>query len=425
MRVAVKILFSLFAVVFVFSLFISPVKGAEVVVPPCAEGEQYDEHGLTGSRYRIYMPPSPIFNGRFIVWAHGFQDANELVGIPEDQLCFDGFCIPDILVGLGFGFATNSYRKTGLAVKVGKEDILDLVEKLLEYGSTCEGIETPDKIYIVGASEGGLITTLLAEQNPEEVFKAAYALCGPIGDFPLEINYLGDARVTFEYFFPNQIPGYGVFNDIYYIDPDGDSPVPTDWDYYFETEILLPLLKRYPWKARQWFKVARLPYDPENYLETVLNSAGDVLRYSVVNLLDAVTTLTGDIEKQPFDNRWRWYTGSYNDFRLNLRVKRLTPHPDAITEMKSNYNTSGALDIPLITTHTLRDQQVPYWHETLYNLKTITTGSFLRDHFNIPINRYGHCNFTLEEALGGFALMLLYAGDWEMLATLETVMQSQ
>jgi hypothetical protein len=93
--------------------------------------------------------------------------------------------------------------------------------------------------------------------------------------------------------------------------------------------------------------------------------------------------------------------------------------------MKSNYNTSGALDIPLITTHTLRDQQVPYWHEILYNLKTMTTGSFLRDHFNIPINRYGHCNFTLEEALGGFALMLLYAGDWEMLAALETVIQSQ
>jgi hypothetical protein len=93
--------------------------------------------------------------------------------------------------------------------------------------------------------------------------------------------------------------------------------------------------------------------------------------------------------------------------------------------MKENYNTTGELEIPLITMHTLRDQQVPYWHETLYNLKTIARGSFLKKHFNIPIGRYGHCDFTREEALGGFALMLLYAGDFEMLANLETFMQAQ
>jgi hypothetical protein len=69
--------------------------------------------------------------------------------------------------------------------------------------------------------------------------------------------------------------------------------------------------------------------------------------------------------------------------------------------------------------HTTRDQQVPYWHETLYNLKTIAEGSFLTRHVNIPVDRYGHCNFTREEALGGFALMLLYAGDWQMLSALE------
>jgi hypothetical protein len=108
-----------------------------------------------------------------------------------------------------------------------------------------------------------------------------------------------------------------------------------------------------------------------------------------------------------------------------LKVKRFRADSDAVDEMRDHYNTSGKLEIPLITMHTKRDQQIPYWHEIFYNLKTISKGSFLTDHFNIPIDRYGHCDFTLEEALGGFAMMLLYAGDWEMLTALETFMQAQ
>jgi len=422
MKKELKHLSNLIKILFIVLLIFYPVHSS--LGMECVEGEQ--DGGSEGSLYRICMPDT-VYNGRFIIWAHGFQDVTDPEGIPEDQLCSDTICIPDLLALLGFGFATNSYRKLGLAVVEGKEDIIDLVSNLTDYSidpgcenDICEPIvtDTPEVVYIIGASEGGLITTLLAEQNPD-MFDAAYALCGPIGDFPLQINYLGDARVTFEYFFPGKIPGYGIFNGTYYSDPDG-NPVPPDWDAYFEDEII-PLFQRHPLKAKQWFKVAKLPYDPENYLATVVNSAKDVLRYSIVNLLNAVDVLGG----QPFDNRWKWYTGSFNDFRLNLRVKRLTPHPDAINEMKTNYNTSGSLDIPLITMHTTRDQQVPYWHETLYNLKTIAGGSFLTDHVNIPIDRYGHCNFTLEEALGGFALMLLYAGDWEMLSALETFSQTQ
>ena len=363
----------------------------------CVEGVQD-----SGSIYRICTPPEN-YNGNLIVWAHGFQDAGKPLAIPEDQLQFDDIYLPELVIGLGFAFATNSYSKTGLAVFEGMDDILDLVTIYVDhYGQ-------PENVFLVGASEGGLITALLAEQNPD-VFDAALALCGPIGDFPLQINYLGDARVTFEYFFPNQIPGYDIFNN--------DSEMPDEeWEDYFNGTIF-PLLRDNPWKAKQWFKVAKLPYDPENYFDTIINSAKDVLRYSVINLPNAVAVLGG----QPFDNRWKWYTGSLNDFRLNLRVKRLTPDAAAIAEMKMNYNTSGSLDIPLISMHTLRDQQVPYWHETLYSLKTIAEGSFLTRHVNIPVDRYGHCNFTREEALGGFALMLLYAGDWEMLSALETSM---
>src|SRR5262245_27332270 len=82
----------------------------------------------SGSKYRICMPAEGEYNGMLVIWAHGFQDAGTPVGIPEDQLCVNDFCIPEILNGLGFGFATNSYSKTGLAVLQGKDDIIDLVD---------------------------------------------------------------------------------------------------------------------------------------------------------------------------------------------------------------------------------------------------------------------------------------------------------
>jgi pimeloyl-ACP methyl ester carboxylesterase len=420
MKKQIKIVFYLSVVVFVSSLFITPAKGADV----CAEGEQ-----STGSKFQIYMPTHVPYNNCFIIWAHGFQDAGTEVEIPEGQLCFDGVCIPDIVVGLGCGFATNSYQKTGLAVIEGKQDILDLVHGLVGYskdsyrkGEACEpiGPDGPEVVYIIGASEGGLITTLLAEENPDGVFNAAYALCGPIGDFILQINYFGDARATFEYFFRRKIPGYGIFNNIYKV--ENEYIMSDDWDDYFDNTIKR-LLRQYPKKAQQWAKVAQLPRDPDNIDDPWSNSAKDVLRFSVVwpNLKDAEKVLKGF----PYDNRWKWYSGSKNDFLLNLKVKRFRADSDAVDEMKDHYNTSGKLEIPLITMHTKRDQQVPYWHEIFYMLKTIKKGSFLKDHFNIPIDRYGHCNFTREEALGGFAMMLLYAGDWEMLSALETFMQAQ
>ena len=231
------------------------------------------------SKYCIIIPDEPLYNGRLVIWAHGFQDAGTDVEIPIDQLCFDDICTPDLLTAMGFAFATNSYSKTGLAVLQGVDDILDLVDIFISK----QGV--PEKIYIVGASEGGLITTLLTEGYPDD-FDAGLALCGPIGDFPYQINYLGDARATFEYFFPSQIPGFGIFNRI------GIPDDFVDWDTYFD-DTIKPLLLSNLGKTQQWVSVAKLPYDNQNPIETILLSAKDVLRYAVLNLRDAAITLGG------------------------------------------------------------------------------------------------------------------------------------
>lgn len=360
----------------------------------------------SGSIYRICMPPAEMYNGKLVVFAHGFQDANTPVQIPEEQLQIGEQSLPELVNGLGYGFATNSFSKTGLAVRQGAEDILDLVKLFAaEQG-------TPSQIFLTGASEGGVITALLTEQHPE-IFNGGMALCGPVGDFPFQMTYFGDARVTFEYFFPGLIPG----------DPFHPSQALIDnWSEYYAL-VVEPLIFAPENKNRldQWVKVARLPFDVNNYINTLRISANDVLNYAVVNLNDASATLGGF----PFDNQSRWYTGSNNDLLLNLLVPRVAADEAAIREMKAFYNTSGTLSVPLITMHTTLDQQIPYVHEKMYSLKTILTGSFLTRHLNIPIDRFEHCNFTTGELLFAFGMLLQYVGTGEQLQDVGSILQGE
>jgi hypothetical protein len=361
----------------------------------------------SGSIYRICMPPPDRYNGHLVIWAHGFQDAGTPVQIPEDQLCIsEGFCLPDLFNGLGFAFATNSYSKTGLAIRQGVDDIRDLVDIFAaEKGA-------PEKVYLTGASEGGIVTALSLEQDPM-AYSGGVAACGPVGNFPFQISYFGDARATFQYFFPYVIPG----------DPFNPSQELVDnWRDYYQL-VVKPIVMHPDNRSRldQWVRVARLPFDADNYLETVEVSVQDALRYSVVNLNDAALTLGGF----PFDNRNRWYRGSDNDLRLNSRVLRVDADPAAVAEMIAFYNTTGVLERPIVTLHTLRDQQVPYFHELLYTLKTIASGSFLIRHVNIPIDRFEHCNFTPGEALFAFAVMLAYDANLGELSGVGSYLQGE
>ncbi len=344
----------------------------------------------SGSIYRICMPTGG-YNGNLIVWAHGFQDSGTPVGIPQEQLCGVGFCINDLANILGFGFATNSYSKTGLAIVQGKADLLDLVDIYKAKKGA------PGKTYLVGASEGGIITALSLEQNAN-VYSAGLAACGPIGNFPFQINYFGDARATFEYFFPGVIPGNPF---------DPDPWLVANWTAYYNAVVKPYLLHPgYRNQLDQWARVAKLPFDADNYLATVENSAKDALRYAVVNLRDASATLGGF----PYFNRDTVYTGSDNDALLNASVRRLDADGAALVSMVTRYTTYGLLTRPLITLHTLRDQQIPYIHEDMYSYKTFLAGTLFSRHLNLSVDRYGHCNFTPDELLYGFIVMLIYDG---------------
>jgi pimeloyl-ACP methyl ester carboxylesterase len=336
-----------------------------------------------GAVYQLYMPELSCWNGDLVVFAHGYVQPGPVLAVPQDQLSIGGISLPATFNQLGYGFAASSYSTNGLAIVQGVNDTLDLTKNILDPQLK------PKHVYLIGASEGGLVTTLSAEQFPA-VYNSAGAACGPIGSFQNQINYFGDFRVVFDYFFSGVIPGTAIS-----IPP----AVITNW-YTGYVQTITAALAANPSATSQLINVMQAPVtsDPATVVETVL----DVLWYNVFGTADAQTKLGG----QPYDNHNRIYLGSSNDFLLNLKVERDKASPAALAAVAANYETSGKLQMPLVTLHTTGDPVIPYWQEPMYTLKTLLAGTLL-DRINLPVSAYGHCNFSAGDILGAFALIVL------------------
>jgi len=364
-------------IAFVICAFAAAAFGA------CQPGNVTTGVQTSGAIYAVYMPETSCWNGNVVVFAHGYVAPGSGNIIPPDELTIGGLSLPTTFNQLGYAFAASSYSKDGLAIVEGVNDTHDLVQNILKPQIH------PQRVYLIGASEGGLVTTLSAEQLPG-VYNSAGAACGPIGDFQAQINYFGDFRVIFDYFFPDVIPGNAITIPSY---------VMGAWDSTY-VPLIEGALASNPSAAAQLINVLKAPVtsDPTTVAETVIGA----LWYNVFGTADANTELHG----QPFDNHNRIYLGSSNDLLLNLKVERYKASPVALGMVASQYQTSGKLKMPLVTIHTTGDPVIPYWHETLYTLKTLAAGTLL-DRINLPVANYGHCTFSAGDILAAFALIVL------------------
>jgi pimeloyl-ACP methyl ester carboxylesterase len=353
------------------SLAISPTAHAAGTPQPCVDGTL-----PSGALSRICIPLG--WNGQLLVFAHGYVAPGPTLGFHNLTLA-DGTSLPDVAQLLGFAFATTSYRRNGLAILEGADDIRELVARF------AQDYSVPLRTYIAGASEGGLVTALLAEQSPD-VFFGALSTCGPIGSLQAQINYFDNFRVLFDYFFPGVIPGSPI---------NIPPAVMANWDTL--QQIIIAKLAAHPARALELMRTSRAAYDPADP-KTIAQTTLETLWYNVFATNDAVKQLGGNA----FDNRLTPYFGSSNDLLLNLKVQRFSASPTARAALKE-YATSGQLSIPMVTVHTTGDDVVPFWHELLYWLKFSPAG---RGQFlPIPVARYGHCSFTGQEVLAAFGVL--------------------
>lgn len=329
-----------------------------------------------------------LWNGQLVLYAHGYVQPQQALALPLDELTLaDGRTVPEVLLPLGYGFATTSYHKNGFALEQAEDDLNALVEYFEEVVTPNRLIQT---VLLTGASEGGIITAMMIERHPD-IYDGGLSLCGPIGGMPYQIQYFGDFRVVFDYFFPEVFP-FGAAD----VPPDAYL----DWESVYVPAITQALLAD-PAATDQLFAVTGAARDLADPL-TVVTTSLEILQYSLFATHDGIEVAGG----QPYGNRLVRYHGSADDDALNAGVERVTAEGAGRNYMRQFYETHGNLQRPLVTLHTVLDPQIPIVHQLIYRAKVALAGQGARL-TQIPANRYGHCTFTTNEVLGAFALLNL------------------
>jgi pimeloyl-ACP methyl ester carboxylesterase len=287
-----------------------------------------------------------------------------------------------IVTELGYAFATTSYRANGLVAADAVEDLVELVD-------TVQQRFRPDPVRtaIIGFSEGGLVAALAAERHPDR-FDGALAACGPIGDFHAQLDYIGDFRVVFDYFFPGVLPGTAV---------DVPQSLRDRWEDLYVPAIVVSLAANLG-AARELVTTTHAPVT-ENDLRSIAETTIGLLWYNVFGTADAQQRLGG----QPFDNATRVYSGSSDDAALNTGVARFHADPAALAALE-RFETSGNLQVPVVTMHTTGDPIVPFGQLSLYTAKVSAAGQSARL-TEIPVERPGHCTFEAGEVLSAFTIL--------------------
>jgi pimeloyl-ACP methyl ester carboxylesterase len=341
----------------------------------------------SGEIYQICKPDN--WNGELIIYAHGYEHESVPLRLPLQAAAY----VP-LFTSLGFAFATTSFSQNGLAIQSGIQDIIRLRERFIQQ------VGPAKEIYLTGASQGGIITTLALERYPE-LFSGGLSLCAPCGNFQKQVNYYAGFRVLFDYFFKGVLPGNAI---------NIPDDLIADWSTVYVPDVLAAI-KQNPEATLKLLRTGKAPYDPDDPTSidsTVIN----VLRYDVLNTRDAVVKLGG----QPFDNTKTIYFGTgsiQQDYKLNAKVQRFSADPAATQNIRQHYETSGELAKPLVMMHTTKDPIQLFWHLPLYQYKTIEEGSALL-FTGIPVNRYGHCTFKEAELVSAFGLLVMRVKGQEL-----------
>ncbi len=379
------------AALFIVGLCLVGSSFAQVL--PCVTGSL----PTTDPRYpqqliQVCIPPVG-WNGQLVIYAHGFVAPQEPLALPTAELgVIGGNSTLAALLQSGFAFATTSFRKNGYAIEQGAEDINELLRHIKK---TFIAPGSLKKTYVVGGSDGGLIATRLIEQFGQ-TYDGALSLCAPMGGAAYQTKYLGDFRVVFDYFFPS------VFRDEFKA-----FEVPAlayqNWGNLSAGYVqdIATALTLNPSAASQLFNVTRVALNPQDLPGSAFQAALSLLFYSIWETPDLLATARGI----PYDNRLTFYTGSGNDFALNLGVERVASDANARSYLRHFYQPTGKLRQPLVSLHTAFDPVVPFNHELIY-LGLATQAGHQGNLTILPTASYGHCNFQPAEVLGAFGLLV-------------------
>jgi len=344
------------------------------------------------------VPPTPDWNRDLVIYAHGYVDPNAPLGLPDLNLYQDKIftpnpaSLPAALLSQRYAFATTSYHKNGYAIEQGAQDINALV-LYVKNALLAMNMGAVNHVYLVGASEGALISTMLLEKT--NTYNGVLALCGPLGGSPYETQYLGDFATIFNYFFP------GVAATA--------AAAPTATPPSTPESVIAAAFKARPLQAAQLFSVTGAAFDLRRP-ETAVASALSILAYSSVPVrVDQALTAGGSIYSSPYGNLSTYYRGSLNDKLLNTKVTRVTPDSGVQSYVRQFYTPSGKITRPIVTLHNLLDPVVPFTNELMFARQVRNTGHAKLLTMLPARQSYGNCIFDPSEIINAFKVLALKA----------------
>ena len=341
---------------------------------------QWGVHNNAG--YRIEVPYN--WNGTLVMWAHGYRGT----GL---ELTVDNHPLREYLIATGSAWAASSYSKNSYDPAQGAKD----THALTMFFNGRFG--KPSRTYVTGASMGGHVTGIVAEQWPNS-YHGAMPICGVLGDYEL-----------FDYFL----------------------------DFNLAAQTLSGINKTYPFAANYLgttvpaTKAALGPAFPfalfangQNFKSLVQLRSGGVrpvfeqgfLFWNGIvpgDFLFGLGVGDGTLPRQPgvavqnSDVTYQFDTNpvlSPAETAFNTTIQRVTADPQARHNngISNVPPTNGDLRIPMLTLHTLGDLFVPFHMQQLYASRVAA-----RNASHLLVQRatrdFGHCSFTPTELIAGFS----------------------
>ena len=329
-----------------------------------------------GALYRLVRPT--VWNGSLLLYAHGIVRSTAPIALPPEA---------DQLIGQftsqGFAVAYTSFSENGWAVKDGAQRTHQLL------GIFSDQFGVPSRVYLAGASMGGLIAIKLQEQYSGR-FDGVLTVCGAAGGTRQLFDYYAHTRALFDVLYPGILPGDA-------------GAVPPGID--LQTAIVAPAAFAIASNSTGAATIARIDQTPVPFASPVelVTSITTALGAHAASFTDLAPFLHG---KPYFDNRGVQYSSALLPAStlaaINAQVERFAAAPSALNYMEQYYEPTGQLSIPMIMLSMSRDPLVPAFNQASYLARVTAAGqSDLLVQRTVP--GYGHCPVSPQDVAHAFA----------------------
>jgi len=336
-----------------------------------------------GSVYRLVRPSN--WNGILVLYAHGYVSKDQPVGITaDDQL------VISLLTTQGFAVAVSSFSENGWVLKDGTQRTHQLL------GLFTSKFGKPARVYVAGASMGGLIAIRLIETWPGE-FAGVLPACAVAGGLARQVDFMANVRVLFDLFYPGVLPGTAI-----------DVPPGIDVDQDIVNPAVAAMTAN-PTGAIAIGSIAQTPVQFANGAELF-----ESIATALAGAADYPEILGLTHGQAYFDNTTTQYTGALPSPTLafiNANVQRFSGTPAGQNSLEHNYTPTGDLRIPALTLSTFRDPVVPGFQRAVYGQEVAANGgAYWLVQRSVPglAGGYGHCTFTSQELTQAFFDLVLW-----------------